>query len=292
METIPLTVLAYEGPGSRAYLTMMASAGYRPSKIIAMISSHGESGGDGKRIGRLLPGFLRSKYAARVQELRRMYWPRRIRKQHPELYASIATGLSPLFDEPRDKMDTITGQFRFEDYSDHVTQIMLRNYRDPKLPKAIEAASPAPVLFTGGGILPPELIRSGPKYIHVHPGKLPHVRGADGLLWSTLVRGQPGAACFYMNEGIDTGEIIETTDLPSSTFQISDADRPDDQTLYSAIFSFYDPLLRAKLFTELLTRFDGNLPNSGTAQSTEEGTTYHFMHGAVRRRALQKIFVS
>jgi hypothetical protein len=44
LQTIPPTVLAQEGLGSRAYLVMMAAAGFRPASIVAMISSHGEAG--------------------------------------------------------------------------------------------------------------------------------------------------------------------------------------------------------------------------------------------------------
>jgi hypothetical protein len=292
LRTIPLTVLAYEGPGSRAYLAMMETMGFRPSSIIGMVSSHGEVAGNGKRVGRLLPGFLRSKYAKRVQEIRRMYWPRQIRKLHPDLYEAIANGLSSEIDEPRQMLDKITGAFRLEDYSDDVSYVMVRNYRDPSLLQIVKNVSSNPILFTGGGILPSSLIAAAPRIVHVHPGYLPHVKGADGLLWSTLVRFRPGAACFYMNKGIDTGAIIETMDLSPLTFEISESARSDDQTLYRSLFSFYDPLIRAKVFSEVLALYHGQLPDNGASQSSNEGTTYHFMHADIRARALRKIFVS
>jgi hypothetical protein len=203
----------------------------------------------------------------------------------------MAEGMSSVIDEPRRKLDAITGSFRWEDYSDSVDRVLVRDYRDPGVLRSIENASSDTVLFTGGGIVPPSLIRSGARFLHVHPGNLPHIRGADGLLWSTLVRGRPGVACFYMNEGVDAGEIIHTIDLQAITFAISEADRPDDQTLYRALFSFYDPLLRARLFSDILTRHEGRLPDSGTAQSADAGTTYHFMHSELRKRALELIFV-
>jgi hypothetical protein len=292
VKTIPLTVLAHEGPGARAYVSMMAEAGFRPSAIIVMVASHGEFSGDGKKIGRLLPRFWRLKYASRVQELRRMYWPRRIRRQHPDLYASIAAGLSSIVDDSKRILDSISGPFRYEDYSDDVSRVMVRDYRDPHIARSLAGVLPAPVLFTGGGILSSDLIQLGPKFVHVHPGNLPNVRGADGLLWSTLVRGRPGAACFYMNAGIDTGEIIKTTDSPIVKFSVTDSKRPDDRTLYQALFSFYDPLMRAKFFGDVLSTYEGELPGSGVAQSTDEGITYHFMHDELRQLALRQIFVS
>ena len=292
MEQIPLTVLAHEGPGSRAYLVMMAASGFKPSSIIVMTSTHGEPGNDGKPVGRFLPNFLRRKYARKVQEIRRMYWPRRIRKEHPSLYLTIAKGLTATIENPREKLDAITGAFTWSQYSDNVKNITIKNYRDSSILQMLIKETVSTVLYTGGGILPTSLIHSKLKFVHIHPGKLPYIRGADGLLWSTLVRGRPGATCFYMNEGIDTGDIIETTDIDPTTFEISETDRPDDQTLYRAIFSFYDPILRAKLFSDILIDHNGHLPNTRKRQSTEEGTTYHFMHPTVRNKALKQIFIA
>ena len=280
LQTIPLTVLAHEGPGSRAYLVMMAAAGFRPSSIIAMISSHGETGGNGKRVGRFLPNPIRRSYAKRMQEVRRMYWPRLIRKKHPALYESIANGLSSLTKKPRQKLDAITGIFNWNHYSDSVDHITVKNYRDRRILHALQKSTVNKVLYTGGGILPASLIESTNRFIHIHPGNLPHIRG------------QPGAACFYMSNGIDTGDIIYTNDLPAITFELSDPDRPADQTLYNAIFSYYDPLIRAKVFSDVLTQHNGCLPDTGSYQSDSEGTTYHFMHPAVREKALNRIFIA
>ena len=292
METIPLTVLSHEGPGSRAYLVMMAEAGFRPSSIIVMVASHGEIGSNGKRVGRFLPNALRLRYANMVQEIQRMYWPRRIQKKHPALYEAILKGLSPLVEDPRQKLDAITRKFNWNLYSDSVNRVAVKNYRDKGVQQAIQKDDVEKVLFTGGGILPKSLVESSKKFIHVHPGKLPYVRGSDGILWSTLVRGRPGAACFYMSEGIDAGEIIDTHDLPATTFEISEFERPNDQTLYRAIFSFYDPLMRAKVFSDILTKHHGHLPDSGSPQSATEGTTYYFMHPIMRKNALSRIFIT
>ena len=39
--------------------------------------------------------------------------------------------------------------------------------------------------------------------------------GADCMLWSALIFGYPSASCFYMDEGKDTGNIVEAYWLPS-----------------------------------------------------------------------------
>ena len=125
-----------------------------------------------------------------------MYWPRQIRSKHPELYSAIADGLSSLIYDPLEKMNTMMGSFWWENYADSVDRVLVHYYGDPEVVQAIENQLSGSVLFTGGGIVPPALIRSGTRFLHVHPGKLPHVRGVDGMLWSTLVRAFPGAACF------------------------------------------------------------------------------------------------
>jgi hypothetical protein len=115
------------------------------------------------------------------------------------------------------------------------------------------------------------------------------VRGADGLLWSTLVRRRPAVSCFYMAPGLDTGDVIDTQEFSPIRFEPA-GDLPDDATLYRVLYAYVDPLLRAALLMRLLDAAGDpwNLPTR--AQNTEAGVTYHFMHPAVRRTALEQIF--
>ena len=168
MKTIPLTVLAHEGPGSRAYLVMMGEAGFRPSSIIVMIASHGDIGGNDKRVGRFLPNAIRTRYANMAQEVRQMYWPRRIQKEHPALYEAIVNGLSSLIKEPRQKLDAITGKFNWNHYSDSVNRITVKDYKDEGVLQALQQSAVNNVLFTGGGIIPKSLIESANRFIHIH----------------------------------------------------------------------------------------------------------------------------
>ena len=62
-------------------------------------------------------------------------------------------------------------------------------------------------------------------------------------------------------------------------------------TLYRALFSFIDPLIRAELLVaDVLEPADdlGALP--ATPQDLSTGITYHFMHPIVRSRALGELF--
>ena len=146
--------------------------------------------------------------------------------------------------------------------------------------------------------MPRELFEiPGIRYLHVHPGHLPEIRGADGFLWSLLVREMPGASCFYMNAGLDMGDLIITENLPAPIFKLpKNITRPDDQILYRILFSYCDPLLRADVFVRMIQKIphisDSTLASLLTSkQKKEEGITYHFMHPLLRKAALQKLFV-
>ena len=246
MKTVPMTVMAYEGPVLRAYLSMMRREGLKPETILLMVHTRNPS--SQKTLGRLLPSAIRNWYCERYQETAFNFWPRRLSKSHPELVNAIADQLGEVVERPNQLIREMLGRFRYENYAARVDRVMITGLRDTALASAIRSLDPKTVLFTGGGIVPPALLASpGTRFLHVHPGRLPHVRGADGLLWSMLVRGQPGASCFYMNEGLDTGNLLLDMDFPAPKFKSPVKDRPDDQTLYRALYSYYDPLLRAEL---------------------------------------------
>jgi methionyl-tRNA formyltransferase len=78
------------------------------------------------------------------------------------------------------------------------------------------------MLYTSGGRVPGDLLSTSPsRMIHIHPGVVPYVRGSDCLFWSVLTRGRPGMSCFYMNAGIDTGDIIHTREFDAPSYPVS-----------------------------------------------------------------------
>ncbi|MGE5396030.1 MAG: methionyl-tRNA formyltransferase [Chitinophagales bacterium] len=82
---------------------------------------------------------------------------------------------------------------------------------DPEVIKTIVSLKPdigISVFF--GYIIKPEVIRIFPKgLINLHPSLLPYNRGANPNVWS-IVEGTPaGATLHYIDEGIDTGDIIQ-----------------------------------------------------------------------------------
>jgi hypothetical protein len=289
---LPITVMAYEGPCARAYLSAMKRMGLRPRRILLLVlSEHPQSH---RPVGTWFPGRLRSWYAEKTQDMSLNCWPRRIRAASPELSRCIAAGMAPIIDRPAALVSEMYDRFSYDGCADTVERISVRGLRDPALQDALSRLEPGTVLFTGGGILPASIIRQpGLRFLHVHPGHLPHVRGADGLLWSTLARGRPSMTCFWLAAGLDTGDIVATADYPRLRLDLDGlVPRPDDQTLYRAMFSYIDPLLRADLLVRVLARADDPADLPRRSQNAGEGVTYHFMHPHLRHRVLSRLFTS
>jgi len=71
-----------------------------------------------------------------------------------------------------------------------------------------------------GHILKPQMLSLFPRgVVNVHPGYLPYNRGRNAQVWSIVEHTPSGATLHYMNEGVDTGPIIERLEVPV---------RPDD----------------------------------------------------------------
>ncbi|MBI3928072.1 MAG: hypothetical protein HY319_21190 [Armatimonadetes bacterium] len=275
---MPWTVLATEGPLARAYLCRARRAGFSFRRILLLVSSRHPA--TGKPIASWLPRALRRMVAEMVGSQSQNYWPVTLRRTQPQLVQSITAGMKEVCPDCGPLLEEMYGSFRWEDHGP-VERLLV----DGLAGAAPSLQEGERVLYTGGGIVPAALVRRA-SLVHVHPGHLPHVRGADGLLWSTLVRGRPGMSCFVMTEGIDTGDLLAAADLPLLEFPLRGA-RPDDAALYRSLFSFCDPVLRAEFLITRILPGDGADPQP---QDAGQGTTYHFMHPALRERVLRTLF--
>ena len=287
-KTIPLTVLFWEGPTARAYLETIYSFGFTPEKIIHLVSGLDIS--TKKPVAPWLPSGIRKYYATNLQKVKINYWPNSINKKFPLLKKSI-------FDEVQTSLGfkhaTLSGANELKDlsfYSDNVETILVDGLRDPELHANFSELSNTTMLFTGGGILPGNILSIPQlRFIHIHPGFLPDIRGADCVLWSIMLTGQPSATCFYMSSGIDTGDIIFPCWLPKVSFTTGN-NNYDIKILYRAVFSFFDPWVRSYALRYLLGKFRNFNTLPAAPQSLDSGTTYHFMHTSLQKYPLQLLF--
>lgn len=146
------------------------------------------------------------------------------------------------------------------------------------------------IIFGGGGILRKPMFETGKKFIHVHPGIIPDIRGSECLLWSALIRNKIGMTMFYMTETIDEGEIINQQEYDLPKFNIS---IHEDLTTMVAkyIVSHYDIYFRADC---LIKKFkDENSPTNWAVEKPQKsGEFYYFQHPTLMRKSIEKLGIS
>jgi hypothetical protein len=288
--SIPLTVLFYEGPIARAYLETIKSLGLKPQKIIELVAAKDVA--TKKSVGRFLPALMRTGYASSIQKNKIHFWPKNLIKTHPKFIHSISSEVQDKFSFSKQCIDNANALKPLSDYSDEVESLLVDGLNDPKLLQFLSQEPASALLFTGGGLVPDELLSlQHLRFLHVHPGYLPDIRGADCALWSSLLTGQTSATCFYMSPGIDTGDIIYPCWLPrlSLPLKLSGIER---QSIYRAVYGFIDPWVRSFVLREIIEKNAQFLQLSSFSQDESEGNNFHFMSYQLQIAAFGIVFNS
>jgi hypothetical protein len=287
-KTIALTVLFWEGPIARAYLATLKSMGLQPEKIVHLVSKNDLS--SKKPVGRFLPGVIRMAYAESRQKSSIHYWSTTLQKTETALHGCMRAVIERDFNFSKNVVDDALELNHLSSYSTNVEQLLVDGLADEHLHRYLQKLPDSRILFTGGGIVPKRLLEiEHLKFIHVHPGYLPEVRGADCALWSQLVKGRTSATCFYMAPGIDDGDVIVSAYLPALRF---DLEKPviDMKSLYRATYAFFDPWVRANVLRRTINLTSGFAEVNATTQIEEGSFTYHFMHERIQQAAFSRLF--
>jgi hypothetical protein len=177
-------------------------------------------------------------------------------------------------------------------YSDSVETITAWNYKDPDFQKLLLKDTTTHYLYTNGGIIPQELFDQKIKILHVHPGIVPGVKGSDGLLWSLIERGKIGYSCFYMNAGIDTGDVIHQEEFKNNKFpNLRPLYNNYSQEVYAALLASYDPHFRARVLINVINKVSGNLSLlKAHKQEVGVGREFFSMHPLLVKKCLLNFF--
>ena len=284
---LPITVMFYEGPIGRAYLATFESLGFKPERIINLISEKDLI--SKKKSGRFLPQIMRQQYAAKSQARKIHYWANKLSNSHAPQLSQIQSSISTYWRFEQNTLTSATQIRPLSHYSDTVQSIMIDGLKDYRLSEALKQNNEQSVLFTGGGIVPKRLFQKNmPRLIHIHPGHLPQIRGADCLLWSNLLFSHTAASALYMNQGIDMGDVIKTACLPQ--LPLTGFDSLDSQSLYRMAYAFIDPWLRAFLLREILLEFETFDDLLSKPQTEDDGITFYFMTQQFRQRGFNFLF--
>ncbi|MCF6281531.1 MAG: hypothetical protein L3J28_04840 [Candidatus Polarisedimenticolaceae bacterium] len=288
LTVIPLTVLFYEGPIARAYLEVIKGLGFKPQKIIELVAAKDVA--TKKLVGKWLPQGMRKSYAATIQRNKIHYWPKQLSKTKAGLVNGILAEVEERLGFSKGLIEHANALLPLSTYSDCVESLLVEGLSDKGLHQYLSKEPIGAILYTGGGIVPATLLAIQQlKFLHIHPGFLPDIRGADCALWSSLLTGHMSATCFYMSPGIDTGEIIHPCWLPAFSFDVDTQD-VDLRSIYRIVYGFLDPWVRAFVLREIIgsdVQFDAL---NSVPQSEGDGTTFHFMHRRLQQAAFKRLF--
>lgn len=290
MRVVDLVVLAFaDGPYSRAYLGHLRAAGYRPRAVVVLKMARG-----GRHVGSGISR-VRRYAASAIGKVRAILQPWRRARPAPEWYPRFLAEVQERFSVTI----PLAGPVDFREYTERVLEVDIEDFDDPRLLSVLRDLNAKAILFTGGGRVTPGLLgEPGIKVIHVHPGIVPDVRGSDGLFWSCVVRGTPGYSMFYMDVGLDTGDIIYRREFPPPARALVNPrwleNETDAEWIWKGLLAAYDPHLRAQTLVEVIRSADAEgrrleeLPNE--PQDPGEGRTYFFMHPDLRRHVIRRFF--
>jgi hypothetical protein len=288
-KVIPLTVLFYEGPIARAYLQTIRSLGYRPEKIIQLISRYDLV--SKKPIGKWLPKSMRLSYLENQQSRKIHYWANTIERKYQDFVCNIRSSIDTSFGFSEEMQSFYSNLEPLSNYADNIDRILFSRLSDDELHTHISELGKTALLYTGGGIVPKKLLSiPHAKFIHIHPGFLPKIRGADCALWSILTTGHPSASSFFMAPGIDDGDVIKALWLPKFNLTSLSALPEDLNMQYRSVYSYIDPWIRSYTLREVLHENDEFYHMDSNSQDHEDGMMYHFAHTKIRRLALKKFF--
>ena len=122
------------------------------------------------------------------------------------------------------------------------------------------------VIFTGGGILRKDILSSGTKFVHFHPGIVPEYRGSTCFYYSIIKENNCGVTAFVMNEGLDTGDVIyqKIFEKPNHVF----------------IDDVYDSFIRSETMVDVLK--NNQLEKKFKKQDQTSGNTFYIIHPVLK----------
>lgn len=272
LRVIPLTVIVYceECTVARFYLQYLREAGYIAEKVILLLNS--EKPRHLSWAWSLAPRLV-------IAQLRRF----------TNLTARAHGELREFIDYVGQKFEVkvnLTKKFAYADYCNDFQIEMVDGFYDEKMRLILERQENKLFLYTCGGLVKKSLLSiPDSKFLHIHPGVVPDVKGSDGFWWSLLLKGTPGASCFYMNSGIDTGDIIMTREYALPNLALKN--RFSREVIQRGALVAIDPHIRAMLLVDVVKKYEYNLGKVRTlAQSADEGDYYFHMHASLKNRVI------
>jgi methionyl-tRNA formyltransferase len=153
-----------------------------------------------------------------------------------------------------------------------VTRVPSREVNAPETIAAV-AECPHPVVIfcaPAGQILRRDILATGKKWLHAHPGRVPDFRGSTTIYYSLLQEGRCSVSAIFLNAAIDKGDVVLIEDHPPPTATNVDV--------------LYDPAVRARTLLGAVQKIARDGP-VGEPQAGQE-PAYYVVHPVLKHIAL------
>jgi methionyl-tRNA formyltransferase len=173
------SILAINNNRSKAYLQNLIKNGFVPNKII----------------------FINDKYKTNEDAIDNDHL---ISKTSKQKSLKISNDLNISYDEREHILQTAK--------KNKIKYIELNtiNVNSKKVIDALKKTNDKYILYSGpsGTILGTKILSCGKKFIHAHPGYLPHYKGSTTIYYSILLESKIGCSIILMEKEIDKGPIL------------------------------------------------------------------------------------
>lgn len=149
---------------------------------------------------------------------------------------------------------------------------------DPNNPEVVRAVADCPqaiLIYSGpgGAILRKDILSTGKRFLHIHPGYLPGFGGSTTIYYSLLKENTCGASAFFLTDKIDEGPIIRREIYPP----------PEDRT---TIDLWYDPYIRSDLLMKILIDYVRTGRMEAQPQLKNDGDIFFIIHPVLKHIAI------
>lgn len=257
-----------DNPISRCYIKILIESGIKLDNLIVL---------DGQF-------FFPKSISLKLSFYKNNYWPLKFLQEKEYLFLSHQ--IEDYFNFPRNFCKEM---YVFKNIYNVSKKKLFTNSKKINDERSIEIIKKceSDILLNTGKQIYKKILDLNKKFIHIHPGFLPEIKGADGSLWHIKEQSNIGVSSFLMNKKIDEGLIIEREKLLLPNFSIKNYENLNIKTIYRLWFSFFDPLLRGWHFKKLIKRDHIKFTNN---QANEDSQYFSFMSQNQLKETFKKVF--
>ena len=228
-----LALIFFENPISRCYLQICKLRNFKFKKIIVLENK------------KFIPNYI-----SRIYNFHKMnHYPLLFLKN--ETYKDVAKKIADYFSYPRNFFINSYKNYSLYNFTEDIEFVNTDNINSEIFIKSLLKKKNLNYLNTGKKIQT-EPFNYNLKILHIHPGYLPNIRGADASLWNLEKLNCLGATSFLMNKKIDEGQIVSKSFYNYPRIKLKNFANTDSKEIYRFWFSFIDPIIRSRHFDDFI----------------------------------------